>query len=70
MNTRCFVDVNGHIWSVDQNNKSNFPSDINIDGDTVQILGAEDDFGDGREIEEEYQLWPSLTSLAKVIETD
>jgi hypothetical protein len=71
MKTRCFVDVDGHIWSIDQDGKSKFPSDIQIVGDTVRILGALDDLlGDGRAIDEEYSLWPSLTALAIALEQD
>lgn len=68
MKTRCFVDANGHIWSIDDHGKSNFPADIEIVGNTVRILGVSDDLGEGRSIDEEYVLWPSLTALAITLE--
>ncbi len=37
-------------------------------GDRIRILGAKDDLGPGRLIEDEFVLWPSLTSLAAAIE--
>lgn len=70
MKTRCFVDVNGHIWSINQSGESNFPGDIKIEGNTVLILGAKDDLGDGRPVDEEYQLWQSLTDLAIALEQE
>ncbi|WP_045861801.1 hypothetical protein [Teredinibacter purpureus] len=70
MNTRCFVDVDGHIWSINHKGESNFPDDIELTDGTVRILGVKDCLGPGREITEEYQLWPSLTSLAMVLEQD
>ena len=66
MEIRCFIDVDGHIWSIDKDGKTNFPSEIKIDGEDVLVLGPHD--GEGQFIEETYQLWPSLTSLALAIE--
>lgn len=68
MKLRCFVCVNGHVWTINDEGKTNFPADIHIEGNTVQILGARDDLGPGRAIDEEYQLWNSLTDLAIAIE--
>jgi hypothetical protein len=66
MKIRCFVDVDGHIWSIDHNGKSNFPGEIQIKTDEVWVLGADD--GEGQSIDEEYTLWPSLTALAVALE--
>ncbi len=68
MNSRYFVDVNGHIWSIDHKGNSNFPGDIQINESDVWVLGAKDDLGPGRLIEDEYTLWPSLTALAMTLE--
>jgi len=68
MKIRCFVDVDGHIWSIDLNGKSKFPGDIEIKDSEVWVLGESD--GQGRLIEEEYTLWPSLTDLAMALEQD
>lgn len=68
MKIRCFIDVNGQVWTINNDGKSNHPSDILIEGDTVLILGVEDDIGPGREVEDEYVVWPSLTALANAIE--
>lgn len=65
---RCFVDVNGFVWSIDEQGRSAHPADIEIVGDTVRVLGVKDDLGPGRLIEDEYQLWPSLTALAAALE--
>ena len=67
MNFRCFVDVDGNVWTINSEGKSAFPADIEIvDGD-VRVLGADDGTG-ARLIEDEYVLWPSLTSLALALE--
>jgi hypothetical protein len=66
MNVRCFVDVDGYVWSIDHNGKSNFPHEIELRGDTVLVLGDFD--GGARLIEEEYTLHPSLTALSMCIE--
>ena len=68
MKVRCFVDVNGHVWTIDHKGNSNFPSDFEIVGNTVLVYGVKDDLGEGRAIDEEYQLWPSLTALAMTLE--
>lgn len=70
MKIRCFVDVDGHIWSINEAGESNFPADIAIDGDVVQVLGERDDQGPGRLVEDEYVLWPSLTALAIALEQE
>lgn len=69
VHTRCFVDVDGHIWSTNASGESNFPGEIEIIGDTVRVLGTGDGSG-ARLVEDEYQLWPSLTSLAMALELD
>ncbi len=75
MEIRCFVDVDGQIWSINANGESNYPADIEIidDTNTVRILGAyendsESELLSGRLIEDEYTLWPSLTKLALQLE--
>jgi hypothetical protein len=67
---RCFVDQDGNIFSINHDGTSAFPADIEIKGDTVYILGDKDDIGHGREIAEEFTLWPSLTALAKALEPE
>lgn len=68
MKLRCFVCANGHVWTIDHNGETNFPAEIKIEGRNVLVLGAKDDLGPGRAVEEEYQLWDSLTELAIAIE--
>lgn len=68
MKIRCFVCANGHVWTINHEGQTNYPADIRLVGDTVQILGESDDLGPGRAIEGEYQLWNSLTELALCIE--
>jgi hypothetical protein len=60
--------VDGNIWLVKESGDCNYPADIEILGNTVRVLGPKDELGEGRLIEEEYELWPSLMSLAMAIE--
>lgn len=66
MNIKCFIDSDGFVWSIDHKGKSNYPQEIRLSGNTVQVLGGFED--EARLIEEEYTLHPSLTSLAMAIE--
>jgi hypothetical protein len=62
---RCFICSEGHIWSINNRGECNYPSDVEVVDGIVRILGRYDDgCSGGRLIEEEYSLWPSLTSLA------
>lgn len=63
MKNRCFVDANGHVFTLDANGVSNYPGDIEINERVVRVLGAYDETGQGRLVEAEYRLWPSLTEL-------
>lgn len=74
---RYFVDVNGVIFTVFPSGESNFPGDLKIEEKTadrsfaqVMVLGEYEngDKSGGRLVEDEYQLWDSLTELAKAIE--
>tara|TARA_Y100001936_G_scaffold238943_1_gene271326 strand:- start:62 stop:271 length:210 start_codon:yes stop_codon:yes gene_type:complete len=67
MKTRCFVDVDGFVWSVDSDGETKYPMDTEIIGDRIRVLGEGNEI-DGREIVDEYVLWPSLTDLASVLE--
>ena len=67
MNTRCFVDVDGFVWSVNHKGETRYPMDIEIVDDTIRVLGEGNEV-DGREIIDEYVLWPSLTELAYALE--
>lgn len=68
---KCFVCDSGHVWTIDHQGKTNFRAEIKIDGERVLILGERDSTGDdGRLVEAEYVLWPTLTSLAVVLEQD
>lgn len=67
MKTRCFVDVDGFVWSVDSGGETKYPMDTEIIGDRIRVLGESNEI-DGREIVDEYVLWPSLTDLASVLE--
>ncbi|MFC3150597.1 hypothetical protein ACFOEK_06145 [Litoribrevibacter euphylliae] len=62
MKIRCFVDSEGHVWTIDANGNSNHPKTIELTQNTVRILGV------GGEVLNEYQLWNSLTALALHIE--
>ena len=66
---RCFVDSDGHIWSINEKGESNFPGKIEVGATTVKILGAEDAPG-SHLIKEEYPLWASLTDLAMALEQE
>ncbi len=65
---KCFVDVNGFIWNIDEQGRCAYPRELDVSGDTVRVLGVKDDLGPGRLIEDEYQLWQSLTELAAALE--
>ena len=65
---RCFIDSNGFVSSIDEYGRSAYPAELEVVGDTVRVLGAKDDLGPGRLVEDEYQLWPSLTALAAALE--
>lgn len=67
MKTRCFVDVDGFVWSVNSEGKTKYPMDTEIIGDRILVLGEGNQI-DGREIVDEYILWPSLTELASALE--
>ena len=65
-----FVSENGAIWTVFNDNSTNYGSHIRVtsDGSTVEVLGKYD--GAERLIEEEYQLWQSLLDLSAHIEAE
>jgi hypothetical protein len=65
---RYFIDDNGTIWTVFAGGISNFPRDITVAENVVQILGEKEDDSPGRPVENEFTLWPSLMALALAIE--
>jgi hypothetical protein len=64
---RYFVCVNGVIWTVYDDGRSNFPGDFRVVNNEIQVLGEADDDG-CRLISDEYPLWNSLKLLAQEIE--
>lgn len=66
-----FCDINGVIYTVADfyDGGSNAPYAVIVEGSTVMHVGAYSD-GDGYPVEEEYTLWPTLSSLASAIEED
>ena len=69
MSQKCFVDDGGVIYTVYDDETTNFPGDIQVDWDRreLHILGEADGMP-GRSIEATYTLHASLTALASVIE--
>lgn len=65
MKIRCFIDTEGQVWTINHEGRSNHPHDIQIAGNTVQILAPG---GDGLVVDE-YLLWASLGELAAAIES-
>lgn len=55
------------MWSVNSEGKTKYPMDTEIIGDRILVLGEGNQI-DGREIVDEYILWPSLTELASALE--
>jgi len=70
MAIRCFVDQDGNIYSINENDTTAYPMDTEIFGDEIRVLGARDCLGEGREIVDQFQIWPSLTELAKTLEPE
>ena len=65
---RYFVDINGVIFTIYDDNTSNYPGDFEIVGSDFRSLGVKDCLGEGREIVDEYVIWDSLVELAQAIE--
>ena len=70
-----FVSENGAIWTVFNDNSTNYNRDIRVGtgGHTVEVLGEYDGTpgpDTGRLIEEEYTLWQSLLDLSAHIEVE
>ncbi|HFG7030911.1 TPA: hypothetical protein ACGIK9_003411 [Acinetobacter baumannii] len=59
-----FVDVNGVIYSISEDGRSNHPGKLRVENNKVFVLDS-----DGSVLDE-YQLWDSLLSLAVAIEGD
>ena len=70
MAIRCFVDQDGNIYSINNDGTTAYPMDTEICGDNIRVLGVKDCLGEGREIVDEFQIWPSLTELAKTLEPE
>ena len=69
MPQKCFVDSNGVIYTVYDDETSNYPGDIQVHKSRreVHTLGDEDELP-GRLVKGTYTLHASLTALASVIE--
>lgn len=66
MSNRYFVCVNGIIWTIFPDGRSNFNEDFKIEDDNLFVLG--ESCGASRLIIDEYSLWNSLVELAREIE--